>query len=69
MADPEDLVSDETAAAEEKDAAAAPDPGPMPTPEEEQAAKQNVPAPDSVKDAYKDQMKRGANVQGEGQIP
>ncbi len=52
MADPENLVSDETAAAEERDAAQNADAGPMPTPEEEQAAKLNIPASESVKDTY-----------------
>jgi hypothetical protein len=69
MADPDDLISDDTRAEEERDAAASHDAGDMPTPEEEAAAKKNVPVDDKVKDAYKEQMQRGANVQGEGEIP
>ncbi len=69
MSDPDDLVTDETRAEEEREATTKPDPGPMPTPEEEAAAKANVPASDKVKDAYKEQMERSVGVKGEGEIP
>jgi hypothetical protein len=69
MAEPENLISDSTRAEEERDAAASHDAGPMPTPEEEAAAKKNVPVDDKVKDAYKEQVQRGANVEGEGEVP
>jgi hypothetical protein len=68
MAEPEDLISDATASVEEHDANASHDAGAMPTPEEEAAAKKNVPADPKVKDAYKEQIERGAKVQGEGEI-
>ncbi len=59
--------SDETAAADQADAAAAHEPDRMPTPEEEEIA-DSLELDPKVAEAYKDQAERGAQQKGEGRI-
>ena len=61
-------VSDETRAAERKEATMPADSGPEPTPEEAEAAERNSVDPD-VAAAEKEATERGANAKGEGRIP
>jgi hypothetical protein len=60
-------VSDETRAAERKEATMPADAGPMPTAEESEAAERNAVDPD-VAEAEKEATERGANAKGEGRI-
>jgi hypothetical protein len=60
-------VSEETKAAERREAQMPADAGPMPTPEEEAAAEQNDVDP-AVAQAEKEATERGANLKGEGRI-
>lgn len=57
-----------TKAADAVDARQAPDAGPEPTPEEEQAAERAAPADPEVAETYKEQMERGAALEGEGAV-
>ena len=61
-------VSDETRAAERKEATMPADAGPEPTPEEAEAAERNTVDP-AVAKAEKEATERGANAKGEGRIP
>ena len=61
-------VSDETRAAERKEATMPADAGPMPTAEEAEAAERNDVDPEVAK-AEKEAAERGANAKGEGRIP
>jgi hypothetical protein len=68
--DPTDnLVNDDTREAEVEEATAKPDPGRGPTPDEEEAAERGAEQAPDVSEPYKDQVERGANAKGEGQIP
>lgn len=69
MSDKPDLtrVSDETRAAERKEATMPADAGPEPTPEEAEAAERNDVNPEVAK-AEKEATERGANAKGEGRI-
>jgi hypothetical protein len=72
MSDPsDDLVSDETRAAEVVDAnrAHTPDESGEATPEEDAAAERAAESAPDVSEAYEEAMERGANVEGEGRIP
>jgi hypothetical protein len=60
-------VSDETRAAERKEATMPADAGPMPTAEEDEAAERNTVDPD-VAEAEKEATERGARAKGEGRI-
>jgi hypothetical protein len=62
-----ELVDDDTREAEA--ATATPDPGRGPTPDEEEAAERGAEQAPDVSEPYKDQVERGANAKGEGQIP
>lgn len=44
------------------------DAGPMPTPEEEAAAERGAAQAPDISEEYKEQVERGADVEGEGQI-
>jgi len=66
----DDLVSDATKAEQAQEATEHAEAGRGPTPEEEAAAERSAgSATESVKKANKEATKRGANVQGEGEIP
>lgn len=69
MSDKPDLtrVSDETRAAERKEATMPADAGPMPTTEESEAAEKNTVDPEVAKHE-KEAAERGANAKGEGRI-
>ena len=60
-------VSDETRAAERKEATMPADAGAEPTPEEAEAAERNTVDP-AVAKAEKEATERGANAKGEGRI-
>ena len=70
MSDKPDLtrVSDETRAAERKEAMMPADAGAEPTPEEAEAAERNDVDPQVAK-AEKEATERGAKAKGEGRIP
>ena len=61
-------VSEETRAAERREATMPADAGPEPTPEEAEAAERNSVSPE-VAQAEKEATERGANAKGEGRIP
>ncbi len=69
MADlPETDLDPKTEEVEEHDAHAAPSGGPEPTADEEAAAERAAPADPEVAETYKDQLRTGADVEGEGAI-
>lgn len=57
-----------TEAVEHHDAQARPDAGPEPTPEEEAAAERAAPADPDVAESYKEQVEKGAKLEGEGAV-
>ena len=63
---PNTFPSGETVRADRRDALTAGHADRMPTPDEEEAAPTDVDP--SVSDAYRDQIRRGAEVEGEGRI-
>jgi hypothetical protein len=68
--DPTDeLVSDETRAAEDADAQKDISTDREPTPDEEAAAERGAEQVPDVSDSYKEQAERGANAKGEGRTP
>jgi hypothetical protein len=57
-----------TRAADAVDARQTPDGGPEPTAEEEAAAERAAPADPDVAEAYREQVERGAALEGEGTV-
>ncbi len=68
VSNPDDMVSDETRAEEDKEAAEKPDPGRGPTTEEEAAADRSKDLDPGVAESEQEMNEKGANVKGEGEI-
>jgi hypothetical protein len=65
----EERVTDETKAAEHRDATATAGAPEEPTPEEEAAAESYGDASESTKENYEEYVDKAANAKGEGRIP
>lgn len=66
--DPDPELDAATKAADAVDAYQRPSGGPEPTPEEEAAAEEAAPVDPEVAETYKDQLERGAAIEGEGAV-